>query len=83
MITPYGIYDLVKQSKTWDAARGHCQQNGVHLAAFENKGEFDVVKGFIDVEWMFIGLNDKQTEGTYVWEHNGQPVGSYLPWAAD
>ena len=29
---------------------------------------------------MFIGLNDRQTEGKYVWEHNGQLVGNYMPW---
>ena len=58
LITPYGIYDLVKQNKTWEEARDHCQQNGVHLVAFENQGEFDAVKDFIDVDRMYIGLND-------------------------
>ena len=81
MITPHGIYDLVKQRKTWEEARDHCNQNGHHLVAFENQGEFDAVKDFIDVDRMYIGLNDRQQEGTFTWQHNDQGVGQFLPWA--
>ena len=29
---------------------------------------------------MYIGLNDRQTEGKYVWEHNKELAGNYSPW---
>ena len=80
MITPYGSYDFIKTSKSWIDARAHCHQNRGHLVAFESEAEYEAVKGFIDVPYTYIGLNDRQTEGRYVWEHNGQLAGNYSPW---
>lgn len=70
---------------TWDAAEAYCVAGGGHLASVSSSGEnsflyIDVMPGglFDPSSPRWIGLNDKKTEGSFVWS-SGDPF-SYTNW---
>jgi hypothetical protein len=50
----------------WDEARAACQSEGLDLVVIEDQPENDFINDSIDAD-RWIGLNDIDTEGTYVW----------------
>lgn len=66
----------------WSAAEALAQQHGGHLATIRNQAEQDwIVATFLTPTiTLWIGLNDVQNEGTFVWA-SGEPV-TYTNWAA-
>jgi len=74
---------LEKSYKTYEDAKQNCETKfGVHGKLFEpktwseNQMAYKIAKA-IHPNW-WIGVNDKQTEGSYVYESNGLPI-SYTP----
>ena len=66
----------------WADARAKCAAigSGWDLAAITTSGENTFAQGFLDNvdDTMWIGLNDRTTEGVWAWS-NGEPV-SYTHW---
>merc|ERR1712008_245436 len=74
---------LEKSYKTYEDAKQNCETKfSGHGKLFEpktwseNEMAYKIAKS-IDNKW-WIGVNDKQTEGSYVYESNGSPI-SYTP----
>uniref|UniRef100_A0A671Q1R8 C-type lectin domain-containing protein n=1 Tax=Sinocyclocheilus anshuiensis TaxID=1608454 RepID=A0A671Q1R8_9TELE len=63
-------YSTVKMN--WTQSRDHCVTLGGHLVIINSKSEQDFVTSNVE-ETHWIGLNDVDTEGHWVWVNN-QPV---------
>ena len=74
-------YRIIKKSIIWVDAQAHCHAIGGHLAAFETKEEFSSISAHIPRGRHIFGLNDMKVERKHVWEHSGEALGSYRPWA--
>jgi cysteine-rich repeat protein len=67
-------------SGTFDASAQSCATSGAHLAIYETAGESDAVAvglGLPSSRW--IGMDDRDTEGTFVWL-NGLVLGGDDDW---
>lgn len=72
---------VVAQAATWDAASAACADWGGALArvdSAEREAELSALTGAD----MWIGLNDRQTEGSMVWDGGGT-LGTFRHWATD
>uniref|UniRef100_A0A2C9K8W0 Uncharacterized protein n=1 Tax=Biomphalaria glabrata TaxID=6526 RepID=A0A2C9K8W0_BIOGL len=73
-------FKLVNQSATWQQAQQGCKDMGANLVSVLNA--FDAAELLLlirDFDFgVWIGLNDIQTPGTYVWD-SGYPV-TYTQW---
>ncbi len=74
-------YLFCDQPSTWSQAQIFCQRIGQHLVKIETEEENDFLNqrawaGGLDETW--LGLNDKQTGGAFVW-HDGTAPG-YTNW---
>ena len=74
-------YQIVQKKLLWFDNQAHCHAIGGHLVAFETQEEFTAIWAHIPAGGYHLGLNDLKEEGKYVWEHSGQEVGTYRPWA--
>ena len=63
-------------------AEYECSCTGGHtLVKIESEEENTFVNSLTGGEDVWIGLNDKAVEGTYVWS-DGTALGSYEPWVS-
>ncbi|CAG0905288.1 unnamed protein product, partial [Cyprideis torosa] len=70
-------YYVRTQMKGWIEARDACRADGFDLVTIESSAENTFVFGLLsDAAW--IGLNDIDTEGTYVWSDGSQS--GYTNW---
>jgi hypothetical protein len=82
-VATYGghLYLFCTATANWEDARDRCRAVSYDLAAIadaaENKWVFDTAGKLSSDPW-WIGLNDRNREGTWVWS-NGEPV-VYAPW---
>ena len=76
-------YQIIKPRVNWPYAQAHCYAIHGHLAAFETEDEFTSISAHIPGEGHHIGINDIKDEMKYVWEHSGQELGTYQPWASN
>lgn len=63
---------LVYKGYYWDDARATCRHNDAELASLANVEERDALKMLfrnkkVGPGWWWIGLNDKEIEGEFVW----------------
>uniref|UniRef100_A0A6P4DW04 Accessory gland protein Acp29AB-like n=1 Tax=Drosophila rhopaloa TaxID=1041015 RepID=A0A6P4DW04_DRORH len=64
----------------WYEAESFCQDNGGHLAAFENFEEYQAVRAKIRYFGLYwIGINDEAEEGVFVTSTSGEPA-PFLKW---
>lgn len=76
------VYLLCKASPAapWDGARTACQLFAPYdLARIDDNDENTAISGHVR-EPTWIGLNDRVTEGSFVWA-DGAPLGAYASWA--
>ena len=76
-------YKLTSGEMTWTTAEAEANSNGGNLVAINTSGEQQFLEstflvGSLDQVAVWIGINDAQTEGTFVWS-NGDPV-TYTNW---
>jgi len=60
-------YRLVYKRLTWSRAEGYCNELGGHLASVHSSEENDFIFGLVDKQKVWIGANDLNTEGFWVW----------------
>ncbi|XP_071789139.1 uncharacterized protein [Asterias amurensis] len=62
-------YKVTTSQSTWDSASSECKKLGAELASIHNDGTQSYMSVRMNTlsSWMWIGLNDKAVEGTYVW----------------
>jgi hypothetical protein len=59
-----------------------CESLGGYLAQITSAAEHTAVSSIVRTD-VWIGLNDRTTEGTFEWQLGGSataPAGTYLPW---
>ncbi|XP_030279418.1 CD209 antigen-like [Sparus aurata] len=59
------FYYVSSTKKTWQQSRDYCLQKGADLMIINSKEEQDYANQF--KKYMWIGLTDSQTEGTWKW----------------
>ena len=74
-------YQIIEKRIKWHDAQAHCHAIGGHLAAFETEEEYSSISAHIPRGRHIFGLNDLKEERKHVWEHSGQQLGTYRPWA--
>ena len=71
----YG-YRLFTVTRTWHEAREVCQLYGGDLASVASKQDEEkinqLLSAFVNHEGFWFGLNDIETEGTYVWSDGSE-----------
>ncbi|XP_022112054.1 lectin-like [Acanthaster planci] len=79
----HDCYKLYDEAKNWAAAEQRCVADGAHLTSVHSAEEDDFLnqlsqQGTAGNKHTWIGLNDHQAEGSYVWT-DGSPT-DYLNW---
>ena len=76
----YQCYKLHSEKLDHDMAQYQCQCTGGYTLANIPSAEVNTfLTSLVGTEEAWIGLNDKATEGTYVWS-DGSALGSYKNW---
>eukprot|EP01084_Bolivina_argentea_P204475 349201_1 len=76
-------------SRTWADAEAYCVNNypGGHLASIRGAVEFAALQTAAGGDFVWIGLNDLQSEGTWVWSDGTQCVNNdcktYTYWSSN
>ncbi|MBN2499054.1 MAG: hypothetical protein JXR96_30975, partial [Deltaproteobacteria bacterium] len=78
------VYYFCDSASTWDEALAACQSyGGAHLATVDDSTENTMLRDAMDglgLGDFWIGYNDRDAEGTWVWEEDGS-TSSYHPWS--
>ena len=79
------FYEERQSTFSWSEAELRCQASGSHLVTINSEEQLQEVKdalGGVIAESYWIGLNDQDTEGTYVWS-DGTQLGDWSNWEAE
>ncbi|XP_063355853.1 C-type mannose receptor 2-like [Pelmatolapia mariae] len=76
----HSCYLISKSSASWDAARMDCRDRGADLVVINSPEEKNFLST-ITTEEVWIGLNDKEQEGSWKWV-DGTPL-TLMYWATD
>ncbi|XP_039456452.1 C-type lectin domain family 4 member E-like [Oreochromis aureus] len=76
----HSCYLVSKNSASWDAARKDCRDRGADLVVINSPEEKNFLST-ITTEGVWIGLNDKEEEGTWKWV-DGTPL-TLMYWATE
>ncbi|KAF0296472.1 Low affinity immunoglobulin epsilon Fc receptor [Amphibalanus amphitrite] len=75
----YSCYYLSTYTDTWRNSETTCQTLGGHLMSVSSPAEQDVITNYLRASDAWIGLNDLEDDGHYVWT-DGTPY-QYVHWA--
>jgi len=70
------FYRFHDTEATWIEARDSCKADGGWLASFETDTEIAYTKTEYGSKRMWIGANDRDEEGSWVWAREGSKIGS-------
>ena len=70
---------MKEQKLSWTDARESCKHKGGDLASISSQAINDRLLSMEVEDDFWIGLNDKENEGSYVWA-SGDPFGPYTNW---
>ncbi|KAL1265752.1 hypothetical protein QQF64_003779 [Cirrhinus molitorella] len=77
-----GDWVLVKESKTWQEAKQHCETDHAGLAIISNEGDNSIISALVETDFAWIGLARVQQNSplkeTWRWVNN-EPV-TYSRW---
>ncbi|XP_036405227.1 CD209 antigen-like protein E [Megalops cyprinoides] len=59
------FYYVSNETKTWIDSQQDCRERGAHLVIINSREEQEFISGLKKNVW--IGLNDRETEGTWKW----------------
>ncbi|XP_072047323.1 uncharacterized protein [Amphiura filiformis] len=84
--TPFNgyCYKYVSSTKSWPAAQTHCRNlvPGLgNLVSILSENEYNIVENLRGTRQVWIGLNDRDRENTFVWS-DGSPLGTVRKWAS-
>lgn len=67
-------YRLTSEAMSWTEARDDCADQGAHLAIVDEQPENDYARALLSNGNLWIGLNDLDTEGAFVWVNGKPPI---------
>ena len=78
---PWGnsFYKIYRSSMTYLAAKAKCESDGATLATPRSDAENDFFVGLLPGENIWIGINDIDQEGRFIYDSDGSDV-SYTKW---
>lgn len=72
-------YFISSQRKDWAGGRRDCEQRGAHLVIINSRQEQAFLTGFSEAAW--VGMTDREKEGTWVWLDGTLVNKNKLQWA--
>ena len=67
-------YCVVSDPKTWDQASAYCQSQNSYLVELTTDKEIQFVSALAENVVFWIGANDREREGTFIWQNSEQHV---------
>ncbi|MFK7979881.1 MAG: HYR domain-containing protein, partial [Saprospiraceae bacterium] len=71
-------YYCSREKANWATAKATCESQGGHLAVINSAAENQMLSAFLKDQSAYIGLSDREQEGTFKWCNN-DPV-TYTNW---
>ncbi|XP_026075389.1 C-type lectin domain family 6 member A-like [Carassius auratus] len=75
------FYYMSKENKTWTESRRYCTERGADLIIINNRQEQDFIHNMSGNGIFYIGLTDREVEGTWKWVDNTTHVLTSGFWA--
>ncbi|XP_043091973.1 CD209 antigen-like protein C [Puntigrus tetrazona] len=72
------LYFLSSEKKNWTESRRYCTDRGTDLVIINNREEQDFVKTISAVDLVWIGLTDRDVEGSWKWVDGSS--GTFVFW---
>ena len=76
-------YLFVRSPMTWPQAKAACESFGYGLVTINNSAEETWLASFEGSSYWWLGLNDIQSEGNWVWSHGSSSYSNWTPGQPD
>ncbi|XP_051776675.1 C-type lectin domain family 4 member G-like isoform X2 [Erpetoichthys calabaricus] len=72
-------YYLSTHQRNWNSSKMYCESQQAHLVIIEDRKEQDFIYKWVSNKEVWLGFNDLETEGTWVWV-DGLPRNEVMFW---
>ncbi|XP_016383764.1 CD209 antigen-like protein C [Sinocyclocheilus rhinocerous] len=71
------LFYLSSERKSWTESRRYCTERGANMIIINNREEQEFVRKWSDKDRVWIGLTDRDVEGTWKWVDGSTPTSGF------